>query len=181
MSHQDSHPVTVTKQWIESFIIHYNICPFAKKEFVNDRIHYEVSACQDTEKALHCLQKEFKRLDQSPSIETSFIMFESGFQTFSDYLDLIDIAQMMLEQFGYEGIYQLATFHPDYIFAGEAADDPANFTNRSPYPMLHLIREDRLEKALKHYPNPEQIPERNIALLRGLSFDKLVKQHVSAI
>ena len=116
---------------------------------------------------------ECQRLDQDLNIETTLIIFPIYFKQFDDYLDFLGIAESLLIEQGYEGIYQLASFHPDYCFSGEAHEDPANYTNRSPYPMLHLIREESLERALKSHPNPEKIPERNITLTRKLGLEKL--------
>lgn len=163
-----------TKNWLRSFIIEYNICPFAKREDERNSIYYAVINSQATEQCLEAIFTECQRLDQDLNIETTLIIFPVYFKQFDDYLDFLGIAESLLIEQGYEGIYQLASFHPDYCFSGEAHEDPANYTNRSPYPMLHLIREESLERALKSHPNPEKIPERNIKLTRDLGNEKIL-------
>ena len=157
-----------TQTWLRSFIIKYNICPFAKREDDRNSIHYCVVSSKSTEQCLEAVFTECQRLDNDEKIETTLIIFSDHFSQFDDYLDFLSIAESLLEEQHYEGIYQLASFHPLYCFEGEAISDPANYTNRPPYPMLHLISETSLERALQSYPNPELIPERNIKLTREL-------------
>ena len=109
---------------------------------------------------------ELQNLDKNESVETTLIIFKNDFTNFETYLALVDSAQELLEQKGYEGIYQLASFHPEYCFNGADVNDAANYTNRSIYPMLHLLREESITKALRLYKNPELIPEHNILLAR---------------
>jgi len=116
---------------------------------------------------LEALVEEMALLDSDTAIETSLLIFTQSVIEFDSFLDCIELANALLIEQGYEGVYQLASFHPDYCFEGEQDNDPANFTNRSPYPMLHLIREASIERALQHYPDPESIPERNIELARS--------------
>lgn len=158
--------VTATKAWLEDIIIGLNFCPFAKKEFVNNSIHYQVCDAVKIVDALELMIKQCEQLTEDVSIETSLIIFKQGFVNFDQYLDLLDYANDLLADCGYEGIYQIASFHPQYCFEGEHTNDAANYTNRSPYPMLHLLREASLEKVLSIYPNPEIIPENNIEIAR---------------
>jgi len=162
-----------TEKWLTSFIINYNICPFAKREHDQAKIRYTVIESSELEHCLESMINECQLLDAESNIETSLIIFPNTFKSFDEYLDFLNIAESLLIDQQYEGIYQLASFHPDYCFEGETASDPANYTNRSPYPMLHLIRELSLEKALDSYPHPEKIPERNILLTRQLGQEKL--------
>lgn len=162
-----------TKSWLSSFIIHYNICPFAKHEYNRESIHYEVIESADLENCLKSVYLACIHLDTEIDTETSLIIFPTTFSDFDHYLDFLELAESLLYDQGYEGIYQLASFHPDYCFEGEKQNDPANYTNRSPYPMLHLIREISIEKALNTYPHPERIPERNIKLARQLGRESL--------
>jgi hypothetical protein len=106
-------------------------------------------------------------------IQTTILVFPSGFDNFEEYLDMLGLANLLIFQGGYGGIYQLASFHPNYCFDGEAENDPANYTNRSPYPLLHILRESSVEAALKLYPQPERIPEHNIAKARKLGAEFL--------
>lgn len=153
-------------KWVASVIVKYNICPFARAELESQRIHYAVIDNAEATEALMALITECQRLDKEPGIATTLAIFPEILANFDDFLDFLVVAEELLLAQGYEGVYQLASFHPDYCFEGEASDDPANYTNRSPYPMLHLIREDAMEKALASYPNPEKIPQRNIEFTR---------------
>lgn len=117
---------------------------------------------------LESLIIEAEHLDSQSETETTLIIFSEAYQDFDDFLDMLAIAEDVLIEQGYEGIYQLASFHPDYCFADADIQDPANYTNRSPYPMLHLIREASIEQVLENYPDPEQIPERNMRITREL-------------
>lgn len=155
-----------TQCWVEKVVVGLNFCPFAKREVDAGRVHYAVNSSKDPAQILQWLLTECSRLDQNPEIETSLLILPSGFEGFLDYLDLMDLAERLLAAEGYEGVYQLASFHPDYCFAGEDDDDPANYTNRSPFPMMHLIREASLETALAHHPDPDGIPDTNIQLAR---------------
>ena len=110
-----------------------------------------------------------------PEVQTSLLIYPYGLESFDAYLDFLAIAEELLQVQAYEGIFQLASFHPQYCFDGALLDDPANYTNRSPYPMLHLLRESSLEKALANYPEPEKIPQHNIALTRQLGLATLEK------
>ncbi|VAW91455.1 hypothetical protein MNBD_GAMMA22-2729 [hydrothermal vent metagenome] len=174
-----------TQSWISSVIIEFNFCPFAKREFERGSIYYKIASDLDsginqTQKnentilasALEDLIKECYRLDSSSKIETSFLILPKNFSDYSLFLDLSYLAEELLTTENYEGIYQIASFHPDYCFADTAPDDAANFTNKAPYPMLHLLRESSMEQALDNYSNPEQIPLRNIKKSRELGIKK---------
>jgi uncharacterized protein len=154
-----------TKTWLNDIIVGLNFCPFARREMVNNRIHYEINDSKKLNKTLLSFAQELKRLDDD-SIETTLFILPTGFSDFERYLDILDACQMLLEDKGLEGTYQLASMHPDYYFEGLEYDDPANFTNRSPYPLIHIIRESSMELALKNYNHPELIPENNMALAR---------------
>ena len=105
--------------------------------------------------------------------ETTLLIFPNLFADFFDYLDYVELAENLLEMEFYEGVYQLATFHPEYIFADAASDDVSNYTNRSPYPMIHILRESSLDNAIAFYGNTEDIPEKNIQLMRQLGLEKI--------
>jgi hypothetical protein len=118
-----------------------------------------------------------KRLDNDATIETCLLIFPNAFQKFDDYLDLLALAEKRLKRNGYEGIYQVASFHPLYVFENSDEHDPANYTNRSIYPMLHLLREASIDSALENYKSPESIPVRNINFARekGLAYMKMLR------
>lgn len=155
-----------TRRWIVDVVVGCNFCPFASREVKQDSIRYRVVMGQDPKEFLVAFVEECQHLDRESQVETTLIVFPEALAEFDDYLDLLDEAQFLLERQGYEGIYQVASFHPHYRFADASEDDAANYTNRSPHPMLHLLREERVEQALLRYPNPEQIPENNVQLAR---------------
>ncbi|WP_104202604.1 DUF1415 domain-containing protein [Billgrantia saliphila] len=168
-----------TRAWVERFVVARNVCPFARRELVNDTVRFVEVVAQRWEPALEALVDECRRLDATPAIETTLIVLHPGLEAFDDYLDFLAVAEALLVEQGYEGTYQLASFHPDYGFEGTEENDPANFTNRSPWPMLHLLREAGIERALVHYPNPEAIPERNIEAMRRLGTERLAAELAS--
>jgi len=165
-----------TKKWVADVVAGCNFCPFAAKEIKQNSIHYQVSQSTDFANCLQALLDECRRLD-TETIETTLLIFPEAFKKFDDYLELVTLAEKLLHKEGYDGIYQVASFHPFYIFSGATANDAANFTNRSIYPMLHLLREDSISKALEKYPNPDEIPTRNIAFARtkGLAYMKMLR------
>jgi hypothetical protein len=154
---------TQTENWVKQVIMKFNICPFARREVERASIRYAVIDESKLDKVLQALVQECVYLDEHKEVETTLFILPRGFEGFYPYLDLVDIATDLLFEQGYEGQYQLASFHPDYCFDGEAQDSAANYTNRSPYPTLHIIREVSMELALANYDDPETIPERNIA------------------
>ncbi|MGR9115101.1 MAG: DUF1415 domain-containing protein [Gammaproteobacteria bacterium] len=162
-----------TQAWLETIVIAHNLCPFAHKVHSQGSVRYRVCHERSMERCLEALILECVRLDTSPDVVTSLVIYPNAFGAFDDYLDFLAIAESLLIEQGYEGVYQVASFHPDYCFKGSDASDPANYTNRSPYPMLHLLREDSIENALKHYPDAEQIPLRNMQLTRKLGSVKM--------
>ena len=164
-----------TQNWLSKVVIALSICPFAKREFDRGSIHYEVIASDDLEQQLEQLILSCEQLDNDSAVETSLLIFPNSFADFHDYLDFVDIANQLMHKQGYEGIYQLASFHPEYCFEGSDENDASNYTNRSPYPMLHILRETILELVLANYPDPENIPERNIELTRELGLKAMQK------
>ncbi|MDR3715159.1 MAG: DUF1415 domain-containing protein [Puia sp.] len=167
-----------TKKWIVEVVVGCNFCPFAAREVKSDRVHYQVSAANGMAEALESFQRECERLDRDGEIATTLLIFPGGFSDFGDYLDLLALAEKLLAKSGYEGVYQVASFHPEYRFAKTKADDAANYTNRSIYPMLHLLREEQVEKALEHYPHPEKIPADNVnfARAKGEAYMRLLRE-----
>ncbi len=158
--------IAQTRAWVTQVIVGLDLCPFARREVERASLRYAVNRETAMAPALQSLLDECRRLDDTPAIETTLLVFEGGFADFEAFLDLLALAEELLSLEGYEGTYQLASFHPDYRFAGVPADDAANYTNRAPWPTLHLIRETSISRALAHHPDPAQIPERNIALTR---------------
>jgi hypothetical protein len=169
----DQDITAATQTWLKSVIIEYNICPFAKREQEKKSIYFSINHDTELEQCLLHLMQECDRLDTSPDLETTLLIYPDTFTAFDDYLDFIEIAENLLSEQGYEGIYQLASFHPDYCFHGSNQDDAANYTNRSPYPTLHLLRETSIDRAVASHPDPESIPQHNIELTRKLGLAKM--------
>lgn len=167
--------INQTKNWIEKFVIKLNLCPFAAVPFTENKIRYVVSKASEIEELAANLALEFHFLQKhsSDEIETSFLIHPNILQDFYDYNDFLDLTTWMLANMKLEGIIQIAGFHPHYCFAETSPDDVSNYTNRSPYPMLHLLREDSISKATAHYPHTDKIPERNIQLLYKLGLEEV--------
>jgi hypothetical protein len=177
MSFTSAQIIAQTAKWINDVVIGCNFCPFAAKAVKQQTIHYQVENSTAIGVCLNAFTAEAERLDADETIETVFIIFPHSFKQFNDYLNFVAMAEEVLRKNGYEGIYQVASFHPLYLFAGAAENDAANYTNRSLYPMLHLLRESSIDKALLNYAEPEEIPNRNIDFARnkGLAYMKLLK------
>lgn len=120
-----------TRSWITNVVVGCNFCPFAARELKLDTIHYQVESSTKPEEILQALLNECKRLDENEKTETSLLILTESHRDFDEYLELVNLAEQLIEAEDYEGIYQVASFHPDYRFAAAPADDPANFTNRS--------------------------------------------------
>lgn len=161
---KEPREISQTRQWIEDIIVGLNFCPFAKKELVNDTIYYYLSHQKKLKLALTELFEQCHYLQRNTQIETSLVVFDQGFKSFEQYLELVDYANELLIDSEYDGVFQFATFHPDYYFDGVGIDDAENYTNRSPYPVIHILREESLTRVLSTYKNPENIPDNNIAL-----------------
>ena len=169
----DEKTVRPVRQWVETMVVGMNLCPFAKRELVKNRVRFVTTTSTTQEQLLMALQAELELLNTDPSVETTLLIHANVLQDFHDYNQFLGYADSLLVEMGLEGIYQIASFHPHYQFDGTKPDAAENYTNRSPYPMLHLIREASLERAIADYPEVDQIPEQNIALMNELGQDKL--------
>ena len=167
------HYITPVRRWLETLVIGLNLCPFAKRELVKDRVRFFVSEATTDEQLRMDLEAELALMADTPAIETTLLIHPQVLQDFFDYNQFINHTPRLLKQLGYRGTFQIASFHPDYQFGGTEPDDVENTTNRSPYPLLHLIREESLARAVANYPDPDQIPERNIALVEELGADHM--------
>lgn len=172
-------PVTNTQNWIRDIVIGQNFCPFAAQPFNADAIRYVLLGGNEMRKVLVCLMHEIIFLDQHTEIETTLIILTNGFQAFNKYLDMIDLAEQLLEKESYSGIYQLASFHPHYLFEGSNDSDPANYTNRSPYPMIHLLREESLDVAVSKHKDVHSIPGNNISRANHLGLSFFLNWHLT--
>ncbi len=167
-------PSTITEhvnQWLNDVVIGLNLCPFAAKPQRNQQIKIFVSQASREEALLQDILDQLLELDtkEAQKLETTLVVVPNMLDDFMDYNFFIDWVEALIRQQDWEGIFQVATFHPHYCFAGTCPEDDENLTNRSPYPIFHLIREQSMERVLKHYPNPEAIPEINIQRVSQLS------------
>ena len=164
-----------TRRWIEQFVVGENLCPFAAPALLAQQLR--ITVCDQTDEAerARAVLRELDLLQSTPVSEllTSVLVFTQALGDFDDYLDFLGIAEDLLEQAGLEGVLQIASFHPAYVFDGVPANDPSHYSNRSPWPMLHFLREDQIEAALEQHPDPDHIPERNIAHLQELGTDAI--------
>ena len=169
----DQHIIAQTKEWVNSVIVAHNYCPFAKREVDKGRVKYQVVHETEFNSLLDAVLQECVWLDQHDDTETTLVIFPSNLNNFNLFLDCLALTEDLLVSQGYEGIYQVASFHPDYCFQGADINDPANYTNRSPYPMFHLIRESSVQLAIENHPDPESIPERNVEYAREQGLDNM--------
>ncbi|MBB5210656.1 DUF1415 domain-containing protein [Microbulbifer hydrolyticus] len=168
----DSDPViSQVKQWLQDVVVGLNLCPFARKPMRSGQIRYVVSDANSNEVLLEELQDEFEVLDRTSEeeVETTLLILPTQLRDFHDYNTFLGEAERLLQRQGYEGVYQVASFHPHYQFANTEPEDTENLTNRSPYPILHLLREKSLERGLENYPDPESIPHNNILRVEALT------------
>lgn len=163
-------PIAATRNWLEKAVIGLNLCPFAKAVYVKDQVRFVLSDATTPEALVEQLAEELLLLRDTPAeqIDTTLIIHPEVLTDFLDYNDFLDNADAAVEALDLGGIVQVASFHPDYQFDGTHPDDPSNCTNRSPFPTLHLLREDSVERAVAAFPDPDVIVERNIATLDKL-------------
>ena len=159
--------------WVDQAVIGLNLCPFAKAVQVKNQVRYVVSETSDEEALLEQLREEMDRLVATdPSeVDTTLLIHPWVLTDFTDFNDFLGLADEVLEDLGYEGVLQVASFHPQYQFEGTDSDDVSNATNRSPYPTLHLLREESVDKAVAAFPNAEAIFEKNIRTMEELGAD----------
>lgn len=162
-----------TLHWLERAVIGLNLCPFAKAVLVKDQIHFAVSQATDVEALLTDLEHELVQLAGiAPEVrDTTLLMAPRCLQDFLDFNDFLVLADRLLSSLRLDGELQIASFHPDFQFAGTALDDVTNCTNRTPYPTLHLLRESSIDRAVQAFPHAEMIYEENIKTLETLGFE----------
>ena len=165
--------IATTRKWLERAVIGLNLCPFAKGVHVKGQVRYVVSAAQTEEALLDDLERELKFLAESApeEVDTTLLITSDVLSDFDEFANFLDLVEVVLRTQGLVGVLQVASFHPDYVFADAEPDDIANYTNRAPYPTLHLLREASLERATAAFPDAADIYERNIETLRELGLD----------
>ncbi|GAB3752930.1 DUF1415 domain-containing protein [Lysobacter olei] len=163
-------PIAATRRWLERAVIGLNLCPFAKAVHVKAQVRFVLSDATTREALRAQLDEELARLrDTDPDVvDTTLIVHPQVLTDFLEFNDFLDEADAAVAALGLEGVLQVASFHPDYRFAGTADDDIGNFTNRSPYPTLHLLREASIDRAVAAFPDPDVIVERNLRTLDEL-------------
>ncbi len=157
--------IAAVRQWVETLIVGINLCPFAKRELAKNRVRFIVTEATTDDELMTALQAELEFLDSDPSVETTLLIHPKVLQDFDDYNQFLNFADRFLAQLRMGGVYQIASFHPDYQFSDTNPGDAENYTNRSPYPLLHLLREKSLERAIADYSDTAQISARNIELM----------------
>jgi uncharacterized protein len=174
---ENEKAIQTTKNWVEAFVLGLNLCPFARHPYKYDKIRYVIFEGEDVKALCDLLTAEMVLLDAtSPAIlETTVIIARNGFADFEDYLSALYDADVLVAELDYEGVYQLASFHPDYKFEGSESDDVSNYTNRSPYPMFHLLREDSVTRALDAFPEVGDILANNQETMTKLGLTKVKK------
>jgi hypothetical protein len=166
-------PIALTRHWLQRVVIGLNLCPFAKAVFVKDQIRYVLSEARDPEALLTELFAELQHLQATPAeqTDTTLLIHPYVLTDFLDYNDFLDLADGAVAELDLEGEIQIASFHPDYRFADSYADAIENCSNRSPFPMLHLLREASVERAVEAFPDADAIIDRNLATLRQLGVE----------
>ena len=170
---QDERIIAQTRRWIERVVVELNLCPFARRELERDGLRFAVVHVEGEDELLQALERELRHLVHEPTIETTLLIHPAALLDFRDYNQFLDRCDQQLRELDLEGVLQIASFHPQYQFAGTQPDAAENYSNRSPYPMLHLLREESLSRAVDAHPNAEAIPAQNIATLERLGAREL--------
>lgn len=159
-----------TEKWLADFIVGYDLCPFAKRPLLQGTVRIRVVDSDQEPAVTRAFLEELERLVTTPRaiLETTLLVIPQQLHDFGDFWDYCTWIHELLAESGAEGLVQTVGFHPEYVFAGAAPDDAANYTNRSPYPLIHLLREESVSEAVLAYPDISAIPARNIARLRAL-------------
>lgn len=166
----DEAVVAAMRQWIEKAVIGLNLCPFAKAVYVKNQVRYVVSRAPHLDGLLEDLDRELDLLAAADpeEIDTTLLIHPTLLPDFLDFNDFMQLAEAAVDEHGLEGVIQIASFHPQFQFEGTNADDIGNYTNRAPFPTLHLLREASIERAVAAFPEAETIFERNIETLEAL-------------
>lgn len=163
--------LALVRQWLERVVVGLNLCPFARGPWTRGEIRIVVCPATENAAILDFLGSELQQLADRPrpEVETTVIILTAALQDFLEYNDFLELAEERLCSGGWEGVFQLASFHPAYQFAETEPDDPGNLTNRAPYPLLHVLREESVSEAVDATPDPDEIPRRNIARMETLT------------
>jgi uncharacterized protein len=170
MSYDAQTVIAHTRDWLEKAVIGLNLCPFAKAVYIKDQIRFVVSEARNLDGLLEELDRELLLLAETDpaQIDTTLLIHPQLLNDFLDFNEFLDVADGVVAEHELEGVLQIASFHPDYQFADTEVDDISNYTNRAPYPTLHLLREESLDRAVAAFPDAADIFEKNIQTLRQL-------------
>ncbi|PHV09992.1 DUF1415 domain-containing protein [Chitinimonas sp. BJB300] len=170
MLHNTDTVIANTRAWLEKAVIGLNLCPFAKAVYIKDQIRFVVSEANNLDRLLDDLDRELLLLSAADpnEIDTTLLIHPKVLNDFLDFNDFLDVADGVVAEHELEGVLQVASFHPDYQFADTEPEDISNYTNRAPYPILHLLREESLDRAVAAFPDAADIFEKNIQTLRQL-------------
>ena len=169
--------IELTRLWVENMVVGLNLCPFAAPEINRDSVRYAVVDEQPMEDSLRGFLEEVLLIQENleEKISTTLVIFPMGWDDFENFLELLMLSEDCMEKSGLEGLFQLASFHPQYCFEGVEVDDITNWTNRAPFPVLHIIREGQMSRVLSSYKKADEIPERNIELMESLGREGLIE------
>ncbi len=167
------HVIQATRKWLEAVVIGLNLCPFAKPEFVTNKIHYCYTDVALDEALLELLASELFRLEENSDLSTTLIVHPQVLNDFNEYNQFLDLAEQLLTSLNFEGVYQVVGFHPQFQYADLDERDVSNYTNRSPYPMLHILREADVTLAVKQQPEIDAIPQKNTDTLQRYGKEKM--------
>lgn len=173
--HDSSEVERQVENWLTSIVIDLNLCPFAQAEYRKNKIRFKVSTAESEQEIVRDLIVELSLVNKHDGIETSLLILPHALAEFEYFNDFLGFADSLLEEMNLDGVFQFASFHPDYRFADTEADDVENFTNKAPYPILHILRESSLDWAVEQHPDTEQIPLDNIALMNKLGREHMLK------
>ena len=169
----DGSALEACRHWVEKVVVGLGLCPFATAPLQQERVRFALCLATDLEAMLQALAEEVSWLESADGPQTTLLVIPQGVEDFDRFLDLVGAAEAVLAALGKEGGFQLAHFHPAYCFEGRQPEDPENLTNRSPHPVLHLLRWSDVAEAVASYPDPAQIPEQNMARMRALGVEGL--------
>lgn len=169
----DDDVLNQTRHWLEKAVIGLNLCPFAKAVYVKNQVRLVVSHARHADDLLEELDRELDLLVATPAeeIDTTLLIHPTLFEDFLDFNDFIEVADSVVSEHELEGVVQLASFHPRFQFEGTEPDDISNYTNRAPFAMLHLLREESVDKAVEAFPEADAIFEQNIQTLEKLGLE----------
>lgn len=165
--------IAATRRWVEQLVVGENLCPFAGRELTGGRVHFAFTPVDDEDALLLALGEEIQALLADPARETTLLIHPHALTRFDDYNQFLDRADALLEGLALDGVFQIASFHPLYRFDGAGLHAAENYSNRSPFPMLHLLREESVARAVDSHPDVDAIPARNIEHLQAIGTSAL--------